>query len=206
MRVDSDHGSHSLPDESDAATEDRSSSSLAAGETAWYAVYSQVNHEKEVAQRLLQKSVETFLPLQERWSKRRDRRKKLQVPLFPGYLFIHTVLDNYINLEVLKTPGVVWIIRNSAGPVSIPDQQIESLQRLLAQSPAITVVPYLRAGDLVRVRSGPFCGCVGFLVRQMASKGRLVVSLDIIQQSVSVEMDVEDVETVSPSGTILPGR
>jgi transcription termination/antitermination protein NusG len=171
---------------------------LTGPEPAWFAVYVQVNHEKEVAYRLQMKTVEAFVPLQECWSKRRDRRKRLHVPLYPGDVFIHSVLDNYVHAEVVKTPGAVWILRNSAGPLPIPDHQMESLQRLLAQPQVLVTGPLIQVGDLVRVCNGPLAGCIGHLVRSKAAKGRLVVNLDIIQQSVSVELDVEDVEAVKP--------
>ena len=171
---------------------------LSGDQPAWFAAYVQVNHEKEVTLRLQQKSLDCFLPLHEKWSKRRDRRKKIQVPLFPGYVFVHTVLDNYINLDILKTPGVVWILRNSSGPLPIPDYQIDSLKIILNQPQITTVVAYLTEGDWVQVVRGPFAGCVGVLIRQDTRKGRLVVNIDIIRQSASVELDVEDVESIPP--------
>jgi transcription termination/antitermination protein NusG len=171
---------------------------LTGPDPAWFAVYVQVNHEKEVAYRLQMKTLEAFVPLQECWSKRRDRRKRLYLPLFPGYVFIRTVLDNSVHAEVVKTPGAVWIIRNSAGPLPIPDHQMESLQRLLAHPQVLVTGPLIHEGDLVRVCNGPLTGCIGVLVRSKRAKGRLVVNLDIIQQSVGVELDVEDVEAVKP--------
>ncbi|MBT8406040.1 MAG: antitermination protein NusG, partial [Deltaproteobacteria bacterium] len=73
----------------------------------WYAIYVQVRHESKVYSRLLGKSFECLLPQIERWSRRRDRRKKIQVPIFPGYLFIRAALDNYEQVRILQTPGVV---------------------------------------------------------------------------------------------------
>ena len=171
---------------------------LSGDQPAWFAIYVQVNHEKEVNLRLQQKSLDSFLPLHEKWSKRRDRRKRIQVPLFPGYVFVHTVLDNYVNLDILRTPGVVWILRNTSGPLPIPDYQIDSLKIMLNQPQITTAVPYLTKGDWVQVIGGPFAGCVGVLIRQDTRKGRLVVNIDIIRQSASVELDVEDVEPIPP--------
>lgn len=165
---------------------------------AWFALYVQVNHEKEVEKRLTEKSFECFLPLIERWSKRRDRRKKIHVPVFPGYVFVHTVLDNYANIEILKIPGAVSLIRNSEGALPIPDYQIESLKVLLNQQGNLTLHPYLRDGCWVEVVQGPLKGCVGILVRQDTKKGRLVICVDIIRQAVGVELDMEDVKPTSP--------
>ena len=86
----------------------------------WYALYVQVNHEKEVTKRLEQKDVCCFLPLMETWSKRLDRRKKIQVPFFPGYIFVSVTLDSYSNLNILKTPGALTILRNSKAPCPFP--------------------------------------------------------------------------------------
>lgn len=175
---------------------------LTGNEAAWFALYVQVNHEKEVSKRLLQKSVECFLPLLESWSKRQDRRKKVHLPLFPGYLFVHTILDNYTNVHILKTPGALTILRNSEGPLPIPAAQIESLQTMLSCPQGISPHPYLKEGCKVQVIRGPMQGCVGILLRQNANKGRLVVSIDVIKKSASVELNIEDVEPIpepSPS-------
>ncbi|MDY0040575.1 MAG: UpxY family transcription antiterminator [Desulforhabdus sp.] len=167
---------------------------LTGAEESWFALYVQVNHEKEVAKRLQQKSINNFLPLMECWSKRKDRRKKIHIPLFPGYVFVHTVLDNYTNVNILKTPGALTVLRNSEGPLPIPDYQIENLQTMLESRQALSIHQYLQQGDWVRVVRGHLTGCIGILVRQNPKKGRLVVSIDIIQKSVGVELDMEDVE------------
>ena len=166
-------------------------------EESWFALYVQVNHEREVTKRLEQKEINAFLPLMERWSKRRDRRKKVSLPLFPGYLFIRTVLDNPTHVHILKTPGALVLIGNSEGPVAIPPHQIESLQTMLHSPQPIQLNPYLKEGDWVHVISGPLAGCMGILLRQNPKKGRLIVSVDIICRSVSVELDMEDVERIS---------
>lgn len=167
---------------------------LTGAEEAWFALYVQVNHEKEVVKRLEQKAIDCFLPISECWSKRLDRRKKIQVPLFPGYVFLHTVLDNYTNLNILKTPGALSILRNSEGPLSIPPFQIDNLKTMVKSAQPFTAHPYLKEGTWVQVVRGPLTGCVGILNRLDPKRGRLVVSVDIIKQSVSVELDTEDVE------------
>ncbi len=167
-------------------------------EESWFALYVQVNHEREVTKRLEQKEINAFLPLFERWSKRRDRRKRVSVPLFPGYLFIRTVLDNPTHVHILKTPGALTLIGNSEGPLAIPSYQIESLQTMLHSPQPIQLNPYLKEGDWVHVLRGPLAGCMGILLRQNPKKGRLIVSVDIICRSVSVELDMEDVEPIAP--------
>jgi transcription antitermination factor NusG len=170
---------------------------LTGADPAWFALYVQVNHEKELARRLDQKSIESYLPLVECWSKRRDRRKKIQIPLFPGYVFVRAVLDNYANVNILRTPGALGLIRNSEGPLPIEPYQIDNLKLMLGSPMLINTHPYLREGQRVRVLRGLLAGCIGILVRHNPKKGRLVVGVDIIQRSVSVEMDVEDVEPVA---------
>jgi transcription termination/antitermination protein NusG len=164
----------------------------------WFALYVQVNHEREVTKRLEQKDIDAFLPMLERWSKRRDRRKKVTVPLFPGYVFVRAALDNYTHVHILKTPGALTLIGNSEGPLTIPQYQIESLQTMLGSPQPIQLNPYLKEGDWVHVVRGPLAGCMGILLRQNPKKGRLIVSVDIICQSVSVELDTEDVEPITP--------
>ncbi len=175
-----------------------SESILTLPDSEWYALYVQVNHEKEVTKRLEQKDICCFLPLMECWSKRLDRRKKIQVPFFPGYVFVNVVLDNYINLNIVKTPGALTLLRNSEGPLSIPAYQIENLQTIICSSEPLSTHSYLKEGDWVQVVRGPLQGCVGILNRLDAKRGRLVVSVDIIKKSVGVELDIEDVEPAVP--------
>jgi transcription antitermination factor NusG len=165
---------------------------------AWYAVYAQVRHEGRVYSRLQAKAFECLFPQMERWSRRRDRRKRIQVPIFPGYLFIRTVLDNYEHVKILQTPGVVSLVRNREGPLPVPDTQIHSLKTLLGNTTVLTSHPYLKEGMRVRVVNGPLYGCEGLLVQRHREKSRLVVAIDIIQQAVSVEMNEGDVEPVLP--------
>jgi len=169
---------------------------LTGAELSWFALYVQVNHEKEVVKRLQQKSFDCYLPLMESWSRRQDRRKKVQLPLFPGYVFVHTILDNYTNVNILKTPGSVCVLRNSEGALPIPEYQIDNLKTMLGSPFPLASHSYLKEGDWVRVVRGALEGCVGILLRQNPRRGRLVVSVDIIQRSVSIELNVEDVEPV----------
>jgi transcription termination/antitermination protein NusG len=176
---------------------------LAGEEESWFALYVQVNHEREVANRLEQKEIGSFLPLMECWSKRKDRRKRVSLPVFPGYVFVRAILDNYTHVEILKTPGALTIIGNSEGPLTIPRFQIENLQTVINSQSPLALNPYLKEGNWVRVIRGPLAGCTGILLRQNPKKGRLVVNVDIICRSVSVELDVEDVEASIPPPLIV---
>lgn len=165
-------------------------------ERCWFVLYVQVNHEKEVVKRLENKSIDAFLPLVECWSKRRDRRRKISVPLFPGYIFVEAVLDNHTHVDILKTPGALTILGTSEGPVPVPRFQIESLKTVIRSATPLSAFPYIKEGAWVQVKRGPLTGCSGILVRSNPRKGRLVVSVDMICKAVSVELDMEDVEPV----------
>jgi transcription antitermination factor NusG len=150
-----------------------------------------------VFQRFEDKRLQAFLPKLEVWSRRKDRRKRIQKALFPGYLFVHEILDPYHRLEILKTPGVVRILGNKRGPVPVPDSQIESIQTILNGKSAVSPFPYLKEGQMVRVVYGPLKGCEGFLLKIKEGKEKLVISVDLLQRSVAVEIDGASVEPVS---------
>lgn len=163
----------------------------------WYCLHTRSRHEEVVFERLEEKRIQTFLPRLEVWSRRKDRKKKIQKALFPGYLFVHELLDPYHRLEILKTPGVVRILGNEQGPAPVPDSQIESIQTILNGKTAITPFPYLKEGQLVRVVYGPLKGSEGFLLKIKEGKEKLIISVDILQRSVAVEIDGASVEPVS---------
>jgi transcriptional antiterminator NusG len=162
----------------------------------WYAIYTRSRHEQKVNDRLVQKKIETFLPLIERWSRRRDRRKRINLPLFPGYLFVRTPMDPDTHLEILKTDSVVQILGDNSKPIPVPDDQIHGIQVLTKNGTAITAWPYLREGMRVRVVHGPLIGLEGFLLDTKPKKHRLILSVDLLKQSVSVEIDGLDVEPI----------
>jgi len=145
---------------------------------------------------MLKKKIETFLPLIEKWSRRKDRRKRIHLPLFPGYLFIRTSMDAYSHLEILKTDSVVRILGNDGKPIPIPDEQISTIQVLIKNGVAVTPCPYLKEGMRVRVVNGPLIGVEGILLKTQPQKHRLVLSVDLIKESVSVEIDELDVAPI----------
>ena len=142
------------------------------------------------------KNIETFLPLIERWSRRKDRRKKILLPLFPGYLFVRTEMDAHTHLEILKTDSVVRVLCYNGKPAPIPDEQIYAIQVLVKNGMAVSPYPYLKEGMRVRVVNGPLNGLEGILIKSKPNKHRLILSVDLIQESVSVEIDELDVEPI----------
>jgi len=163
---------------------------------SWYCVHTRSRHEDVVYQRLTDKQIQAFLPKMEVWSKRKDRRKKIQKALFPGYLFVYEMMNPQHGLEILKTPGVVKILGNEVGPMPVPETQIESIKKLLDGKAAVSPFPYLKEGQLVRIVDGPLRGCEGFLVKIKEQKEKLVISIDLLQRSVSVEIESASIEPV----------
>lgn len=158
----------------------------------WYALYVRGRHEKFVRSELEKKSIETYLPLRQvvrHWS---DRRKILEEPLFPGYVFIRLALKD--RWDVLNTKGVVRFVGPSAArPLEVREEALTSVQKLLAENIQIDPFPYLKEGQRVYVKSGPFKGVEGFIVRK-DDHCRLVLSLDILMQSISVQIDQHCIE------------
>jgi transcription antitermination factor NusG len=164
--------------------------------TFWYCIHTRSRHEDAVYQRLSDKKMQAFLPKLEVWSRRKDRRKKIQKALFPGYLFVYENLEPRRGLEILKTPGVVKILGNEAGPMPVPEIQIESIKKILDGKAAVSPFPYLKEGQLVRVVDGPLRGCEGFLIKIKEEKEKLVISIDLLRRSVSVEIESSSVEPI----------
>ena len=157
----------------------------------WYAVWTRSRHEKSVRDQLEKKGgVDVFLPTIGKWSRWKDRKKKIDWPLFPGYCFAR--FDVRERLGVLKCTGVVNIISFEGEPAPIPEQEIDGIRQLVESDLAYDPCPMIREGMLVEVTHGPLKGVVGRLQRKN-DKARLVLSVDLIGQAVSVEVDAADV-------------
>jgi len=157
----------------------------------WYAIWTRSRHEQVVREQLEQKQIEAFLPTITKWSRWKDRKKKIDWPLFPGYCFARFEAQN--RLPILKCAGVVSIVAFDGGePAPIPEREIESIRLLLGSSLAFDPCPLIKEGSVVEVAHGPLKGVSGRLVRKN-DKARLVLSVDLIGQAVSVEVDAADV-------------
>jgi transcriptional antiterminator NusG len=157
----------------------------------WYAIWTRSRHEQVVREQLEQKQIEAFLPTVTKWSRWKDRKKKIDWPLFPGYCFARfNVLD---RLPILKCAGVVNIVAFEGGePAAIPEHEILGIRLLVQSNLAYDPCPFIREGALVEVVYGPLKGVIGRLLRKN-DKARLVLSVDLIGQAVSVEVDAADV-------------
>jgi len=164
---------------------------LTGSEVAWFALWTRSRHEQVVREQLGHKHIEAFLPTVTRWSRWKDRKKKIDWPLFPGYCFAR--FDPHERLPILKCAGVVSIISFEGEPAAIPEHEIEGIRQLVESELAYDPCPLIREGMMVEVAHGPLRGVVGRLVRKN-EKARLVLSVDLIGQAVSVEVDAADVK------------
>src|SRR5665213_498846 len=175
------------------------------GEASWYAISTRSRQEKVAASMLERLGVENFLPLSlegRQWS---DRKRVVNVPLFPGYLFVRISMLRELQLRVLKVPGVVRFIGNQSGPQAIPDAEIERVQTVLSHRIPCTPCSIPRVGDRVRIFRGMLTGIEGTFVRS-GSDTRLVISVEMIQQSISFQVDASDVEPVFCPSTAIVAR
>lgn len=156
----------------------------------WHAVYTQPRHEKKVAQQLAMRSMEAYLPLYESLRRWKDRRAKLSLPLFPGYVFVKMALPQ--RNMVLEIASVVQIVGRKGQSSMLADEEIERLRFSLANRKA-EPHPYLVSGKKVRIKSGPLTGLEGTVVR-WKGRMRIVVSIDAIQRSVAMELESVDLE------------
>lgn len=157
----------------------------------WYVLYTRSRHEKKVHEYLMERGLENFLPLRtisRRWS---DRVKKMQEPLFKGYVFVKIAIEN--KLDVLGVDGVVGFVSKKGRAIPVPEQQLMIVKEFIEKQISIDPYPYLHCGQYVRVTRGILKGMEGILVTKLGHC-RLVISIDSLCQSISVEIDAEDVQ------------
>jgi transcription termination/antitermination protein NusG len=155
----------------------------------WYAVHTRSRFEQKVHDGIFSKSIEVFLPRIQVISRRKDRHKKIFVPLLPGYVFVNSSLEPKEYLSILKTAGVVRLIGFEGKPVPARDDEINSLMILDGTDRTIQNVEYINQGDRVMIMEGPLKGLTGFYLRAKG-QGKVVVSVDLLHRS--LEVDIED--------------
>jgi transcription elongation factor/antiterminator RfaH len=159
----------------------------------WYVLHTKSRFENVVTEGLGKKSIEVFLPKITVRSKRRDRKAMIRIPLFPGYLFVKTDLAPESHLEIVKTAGAVRLIGSKQGPVSVPEETIDSLKIMVTGDHPVTTGSSLKKGDKVLVVSGPFVGVTGTFIRY-GGKGRVVVNIEALGQYAGVEVSEDEIE------------
>jgi transcription antitermination factor NusG len=160
---------------------------------SWYAAYTRANHEKTVAEQLRQRSVEYFLPCYSSVRRWKDRKVCLQMPLFPGYVFVRIPLHD--QMRVREIPSVATLVGSNGTPTALPDEDICALQKGFAKGVCAQPYPYLAVGRRVRVVSGPLAGFQGILLKRK-NRTRFVISLDLIMRSVAVEIDPAELRAI----------
>jgi transcription antitermination factor NusG len=167
---------------------------MAMVESRWYAAYTCANHEKHVAAELGAREVEHFLPLYSSVRRWKDRRVSLDLPLFPGYIFVRLALCD--RMRVVQIPSVVRLVGFGGLPTALPDTEMKIMRSGFSEGLRAQPHPFLTVGRPVRITGGPFAGLEGVLKRRKSSL-RVVVSLDLIQRSVAVDVEAADVTPVA---------
>jgi transcription antitermination factor NusG len=157
----------------------------------WYAAYTCANHERRVAEQLAARGIEHFLPQYESTRKWKDRKVQLQMPLFPGYIFVQMELAS--RLRVLQVPGVARLVGFDGRPAPVPEEDLLRVREFLAQGFRAEPHRVLKVGRRVRVNGGPLAGMEGIVARRKNGH-KLVISFDLIQQAMAVEIAGEDLE------------
>lgn len=172
-----------------------------AAEQPWWALYTRHQHERTVADMLIAKGFEVFLPLYESTRRWRDRKKTISLPLFPCYLFIRGQRDR--KLQVVSTPGIHMILHRGDRVATIPEQEIEAIQRAVESCYSTEPHPFLKCGMRVRVWRGALEGVQGILIRKK-NLFRLILSVDMLAQSVAVEVNAADIEPFTTDTIAAP--
>jgi len=165
-------------------------------EMLWYAGYTASRHEKRVAEHFAQRGVKHFLPLYETIHRWNNGRHRVQLPLFPGYIFVRIALRD--RLRVIEVPGFVRLVGFNGLPYPLPEADINRMKEALNKGVLAEPYPYLTAGTRVEIRNGPMQGMTGILLRRQ-NKCRVVISVDLIMRSMAVEVEADDVVPVRGS-------
>jgi transcriptional antiterminator NusG len=165
-------------------------------DSKWYAIHTRSHFEQKVYEGLCAKSIDSFLPRVQVMSQRKDRRKKIFIPMLPGYIFFHSNLDPEEYHQVLKTVGVVRIVGFKGKAVPANDQEIASLMILDGTDRTVANRGYMNKGDRVMIMEGPLKGLVGYYLRHRAQTEKVVVSVELLQRSLEVEIEGWSLEKV----------
>jgi len=166
-------------------------------EPRWHVLWTKSNCEQLVHDQLSAKGFEVFLPTIDKWTKRAETRCLHRVPLFPGYFFVRQAMDKSSYIEISKARGLVRILGDRWDKLAaVPDGEIEAVQKVVQSSMPRMPHAYLREGQRVRITHGPLTNVEGILVKSEPRKGLLVLSIDLLRQSLAVQIDCTFVVTV----------
>jgi transcription termination/antitermination protein NusG len=160
------------------------------GSGKWYAIHTRSRFEQKVYDGILSKSIEVFLPKIQVMSRRKDRVKKIMIPLIPGYVFVNSTLEPDEHINILKTPGVVQLIGFKGKPVPANNEEIQSLMILNGTDKTVQNREFMKTGDRIRIVSGPLKNLTGFYLHHKGQADKVVVSVDLLNRS--MEIAIED--------------
>ena len=163
----------------------------------WYAIHSRSRHEDVVLNGLKKKLIEAFLPKMQVMSRRKDRSKTILVPLLPGYVFVHSDLNTDQYWDILKTYGVVRILGIQGKPVPVKEEEIASLKTLHGTDRTVRNQTYMKSGDRVMIMGGPLKGLTGFYIKHKGKADKVVISIELLQRSLAVEVEDLIVDKIS---------
>jgi len=164
-------------------------------EKKWHVLWTRSHSEQLVHDQLTPQGFDLFLPMMDVWHRRNRFRYHSQVPMFPGYLFLHHAMDKNSYITVRKARGLVKLLGESWDHLAvIQDRDIEAIQKIHRAQVPVLPHPYLRDGQRVRLTAGLLAGAEGILLRTKPNKGFLVLSIELLQRSVAVEVDATLVE------------
>jgi transcription antitermination factor NusG len=157
----------------------------------WYVAYTKHQHEKTARDFLSRKGFEVLLPIYSAAHRWKDRTKTVLLPVFPCYLFVRSSLDK--KLDILRAPGVFWLVESGGRACEVPESDIAGIRKIVQSSARAEPHPLLKSGEYVRVSRGPLMGLQGILTR-MKNNFRVVLSVDLLQKGIAVEVDISTVE------------
>jgi transcription antitermination factor NusG len=160
----------------------------------WFAVYTLPNHEKSVARQLDKRGIPHYLPLYQSVCQWKDRKMRLEKPLFPGYVFVCPPLQN--RLRVVQVPSVIRLVGFGGEPAVIPEAELATIRTCLDRNCRMEPHRVLQLGQRARITRGPLTGIEGILLRRKGIS-RLVLSVGVIMRAVAVEVDAADIERIS---------
>ena len=163
----------------------------------WFALLTRSNFEFVVYKSIIKKKIDVFLPRIKKKSRRKDRNLMIETPLFPGYIFVKSTFNSGDQLNILKTIGAVRLLGNQAGPVPIPQSQVESLKILTSANMDLITGANIRIkkGEPVMILEGPMAGVKGEFARYKG-KGRVIIKIDVLGQYAGVEVQENNIEKV----------
>ena len=162
---------------------------------SWHVLYTRHQHEKVIAQALLNKGFEVFLPLYSTTHRWKDRNKQVSLPLFPSYVFLRGGMNR--QYEIATTPGIHMLLMTAGRAAVVPEGEINTVRRLVDSCEHLGPHPFLYSGEWVRVKSGALAGAEGVLVRRK-NDIRLIISIKMLGKSAATEVDASIVEPINP--------